>query len=125
MNWLLHSNILIDYLNGIDAAAEVIGSAEATRISRVSWIEVLVGSEHPDQARKLRSWLTRFDVVEIDEAVAERAIALRKEHRLRLPDALIWASAQQSGLILVTRNTRDFPPDHPGIYVPYQVPAPR
>lgn len=34
MNWLLDSNILIDYLNGVDAAADVLGKAEATSISR-------------------------------------------------------------------------------------------
>jgi hypothetical protein len=39
---------------------------------------------------------------------------------LRLPDLLIWASAQVHGLILVSRNTRDFPSDQPGIHVPYR-----
>lgn len=124
MNWLLDSNILIDYLNGIGPAADVLGKAEATSISRVSWIEVLVGAESPEQADALRAWLAQFAIIEIDAIVAERAIELRRSHRLRLPDLLIWASAQVHGLILVSRNTRDFPADQPGIHVPYRIQQP-
>lgn len=124
MNWLLDSNILIDYLNGIDLAADLLGKAEATSISRVSWIEVLVGAESPEQAKALRAWLARFTIIEIDAAVAERTTELRQSRRLRLPDLLIWASAQVHGLILVSRNTRDFPSEQPGIHVPYRVQQP-
>ena len=123
LNWLLDSNILIDYLNGFAPAAEVIAKAQATSISRVSWIEVLVGAESPEQASTLRTWLTRFTIIEIDAVVAERAIEIRQTHRLRLPDLLIWSSAQVHGLILVSRNTRDLPPDEPGIHVPYRIQA--
>jgi len=124
VNWLLDSNILIDYLNGIGPAADVLGKAEATSISRVSWIEVLVGAESPQQANALRAWLARFTIIEIDAAIAERAIELRQSRRLRLPDLLIWASARVHGLILVSRNTRDFPADQPGIHVPYRIQQP-
>jgi len=124
VNWLLDSNILIDYLNGIRPAADVIGKAEATSISRVSWIEVLVGAESPDQTKALKAWLARFSIIEIDADVSDRAIELRRSHRLRLPDLLIWASAQVHGLILVSRNTRDFPADQPGIHVPYRLQQP-
>nr|WP_203594629.1 PIN domain-containing protein [Wenzhouxiangella limi] len=118
---MLDSNILIDYLNGIGPAADVIGKAEATSISRVTWIEVLVGAESPEQTKSLSAWLARFTIIEIDAAIAERAIELRRSRRLRLPDLLIWASAQVHGLILVSRNTRDFPADQPGIHVPYRI----
>ena len=121
VNWLLDSNILIDYLNGVAPAAEVIGKAQATSISRVSWIEVLVGAESPEQSAALGAWLARFTIIEIDAVVAECAIEIRQTHRLRLPDLMIWSSAQVHGLILVSRNTRDFPSDEPGIYVPYRI----
>lgn len=51
--------------------------------------------------------------------IAERAVAIRREHRMRLPDAIIWASAQSQGALLVTRNSNDFPPEEPGVRVPY------
>ena len=46
---------------------------------------------------------------------------LRRERRLKLPDALIWATARRHGSLLVTRNTKDFPKDDPGVRVPYSI----
>ena len=48
-------------------------------------------------------------------------VALRREHRMRLPDAIIWATAQDLGVLLVTRNSRDFPSKDPGVRIPYPV----
>jgi predicted nucleic acid-binding protein len=39
---------------------------------------------------------------------------------MKLPDAIIWAAAQSEDRILVTRNTRDFPAEDPGVRVPYR-----
>jgi len=58
----------------------------------------------------------------MDEQVARAAVAIRRAYRMRLPDAIIWASAERAGALLVTRNSRDFPSDHPGIRIPYRVP---
>jgi hypothetical protein len=38
-----------------------------------------------------------------------------------LPDAIVWASAQAHDMLLVTRDTKGFPPDDPGVRVPYTV----
>ena len=38
---------------------------------------------------------------------------------MSLPDAMVLATAQINGSILVTRNTKDFPANLPGIRVPY------
>jgi predicted nucleic acid-binding protein len=42
--------------------------------------------------------------------------------RIKLLDAYIFATAQVNGSILVTRNTKDFPAQTPGIRVPYNTP---
>jgi predicted nucleic acid-binding protein len=44
---------------------------------------------------------------------------LRREIRLKLPDAIILASARANGLLLVTRNHRDFPRKDSDIRIPY------
>lgn len=81
-------------------------------------MEVLVGAEN-DEA-DLRDFLVSyFDICPLDLPVAEIAVALRRKHRIRLPDAIIWATAQVYDAVLVTRNTKDFNPVFDGIRVPY------
>jgi predicted nucleic acid-binding protein len=88
-------------------------------ISRMAWIEVL--SKGSDAAvRDVMTFVDRFGLDEIDAEISHRAAALRRERpRLKSPDAIILATAQIRGRVLVTRNTRDFPANMPGIRVPY------
>jgi predicted nucleic acid-binding protein len=115
---LLDTNILIDYLNGIEAAREEIGRYETVMISAITWMEVMVGASEDDEAL-VRSFLSRFVQVPVSSDVAERAVAIRRQARIRLPDAIIWASAQCEEALLVSRNSKDFPPLDPGVRVPY------
>ena len=120
MNAVFDTNVVIDALNGVsDADAEYRRYARVL-ISRVTWMEVLVGA--PDDDTEVRSFLeTQFEIIPLDAAVAERAVQLRRKHRTRLPDAIIWATAQVQDAVLVTRNVRDFPADLEGIRVPYHL----
>lgn len=58
-------------------------------------------------------------MAEATRRVARDAILLRRRSRMKLPDALVRASAQAEAALLVTRNIRDFPADDPGVRVPY------
>ncbi len=118
---LFDTNILIDYLSGSSKAHQELGRFDDAAISVVTWIEVMVGAA-PDVADGTRRFLQRFQVIAIDAAVAEAAVRLRRSHRIKLPDAVIWASATSEGRLLVTRNTRDFPSDDPGVRMPYAAP---
>jgi predicted nucleic acid-binding protein len=53
--------------------------------------------------------------------VACKAVDERKQSRLKLPDAIILASADCEGCILVTRNTKDFSKDDPRVRFPYSL----
>lgn len=115
---LFDTNILIDFLNGVDAAKAEFDRYDTRTISVITWMEVLVGTSQDDDA-DIRDWLSSFEVVELDAAIASRAVSLRRKRRIRLPDAVIWATAQTRSLILVTRNSKDFPADDPGVRQPY------
>jgi predicted nucleic acid-binding protein len=115
---LLDTNILIDYLKGIDQAKVEIGRYDDAAISVITWMEVMIGAAN-EQIQDCRDFLARFTLIGMDEAVAEAAVSLRRQHRIKLPDAIVWASARSQGRLLVTRNTRDFPTDDPGVRAPY------
>ncbi len=121
MNAVVDTNILIDYLNGSEEARRELESFEAVYISLISWMEILVGAAEGDEETEIREFLRRFRVHPVDEGVAERAVEIRRREKIRLPDAIIWATAQHLGTLLVTRNTRDFPERHPGIRIPYRL----
>jgi predicted nucleic acid-binding protein len=119
----LDANILIDALLSHEPArrelTRIAESGARMWISRMAWIEVL--SKGDDVVvRDALAFLDRFGLDEIDDEIALRAAALRRERpRLKSPDAIILAAAQIRGRVLVTRNTKDFPANMPGIRVPY------
>ncbi|GGG95724.1 type II toxin-antitoxin system VapC family toxin [Silvibacterium dinghuense] len=117
---LFDTNILIDYLNGILAARRVCQQHGNRAISIISWMEVMAGTTAANEVQT-RSFLQQFAVLGVDTAVAERAFAIRKHTRIKLPDAIIQATAQGDGRTLFTRNTRDFPPGTPGVIAPYSL----
>lgn len=118
---LFDTNILIDYLNGETRAKKELARHHQRLISLITWIEVLVGCRDPEEESAIRRFLSGFELAPIDLEVSDQAVVLRRERRMRLPDALIWASAQQQHALLITRNTKDFPAESPGVRVPYQL----
>jgi predicted nucleic acid-binding protein len=60
------------------------------------------------QAERGRELLAPFREITVDRAVAERAGRVAREFQLRLPDALIAATALENRLTLTTRNREDF-----------------
>ena len=120
MRALLDTNILIDYLNGVAAAKTEIARYERPAISVISWIEVLAGTRAGVET-ETRKFLSSFERLELSEKIAERAVSLRRAAKMRVPDAIILATAQVQSLLLVTRNTKDFATDEPGIRVPYRI----
>ena len=56
----------------------------------------------------IREILEVFSVLFIDQKIADIAIEIRKKQRIKLPDAIIAATAKVLDLCLVTRNIDDF-----------------
>ena len=117
------SNIIIDALAGYEPARAEIDRAtdfgSRAWISRVVWIEVMSKGEG-DGLKRAETLLSGFGIDEVDAEIGRRAAALRRERRrLKAMDAIIMATAQTRGRVLITRNTKDFPPNLPGVRVPY------
>ncbi len=117
---LLNTNVLIYILNKTrPSASELItqASPEKIAISIVTWMEVLTGTS-PVNDLETRELLNRFKRIELTEAIVDETIAVRKRSKLKLPDAVIYASALVTGRTLVTYNTRDFPLGTPSVRNP-------
>src|SRR4051794_8258852 len=119
MNILLDTNILIDYLLGNTEAGRELEQCNDCKISIITKMEVLVGTSE-EHEETIRGFLDNFTVIDLSKEIADIAISIRKEHRIKLPDAIIWATAKYCNSLLVTRNTKDFPAHAPDIKVPYR-----
>ena len=114
------SNIVIDLIEGADQAVTESERYQIRLISIISWIEVMAGLRDLEKQKHGQSFMEEhFTVIGLSNEIAAIAARIRREHRLKLPDAVIWATAMQRETLLVTRNSRDFPKDDPTIRIPY------
>ncbi len=122
--FLIDSVILIDHFNGHEEATRCLAElGKEAALSVITRAEVLTGFDPPEAAAAL-GLLDRFPTLVIDKPVADLAARLRREHRWKIPDALQAALAKYHSLRLVTRNTRDFPPErHEFVLLPYVLPV--
>jgi predicted nucleic acid-binding protein len=100
---LLDTDILVDHLNGsAPLTADFAGSgfSSISRAELYSW-------EHADEDL-IDKLLDQFEEVLVDRSIAEEAGRIRRLKKVRLPDALIAASAITWKAPLYTRNVRDF-----------------
>lgn len=113
------TNILIDYLVGREEAQREFDRYTRRAVSVVTWMELQIGSRSEEEADVIDLFLREFRVVDMTRGIARRAVEIRRRTGVRLPDAIIWATAETEAALLVTRNTKDFPVNDPGIRIPY------
>lgn len=107
--YLIDSNSMLDYIGlrlpdeGQDFLKEVADTEFNTSV--ICRIEVL---GHESANEELRDFLDLAETLPLSEAVANRAIDIRKIKKIKLPDAIIAATALVHDFILITRNTSDF-----------------
>ena len=117
---LLDSVILIDHLNGREAATRfILENGADCVVTPISRAEVLAGLS-PAGAMAVVELLDQFECLDIGAETGDLAGRLRQAKHWKLPDALQMALARRHGCRLVTRNTRDFSPTrHLEVLVPY------
>jgi predicted nucleic acid-binding protein len=120
MKALLDTNILIDYLSGYKQADKEISKYSDPSISVITWMEVLAGTEAQEED-EIKNFLSTFRVIHLTTEIAEEAITIRREFKIKLPDSIIWATARKNGIHLVTRNSKDFKKTYSGILIPYKI----
>ena len=112
--YLADSNALIDFLagrlppQGKQLMFEVLDQGQLI-VSVVTEIEVLGFQAPDDYLQKLQQLIDAAEVIPLaDAAIIREAIAIRRAARVKLPDAVIAATAKVRGLTLLSRNENDF-----------------
>jgi toxin FitB len=100
---LVDSDVLVDHLRG---HRRLVRGQDDVFVSAVTRAELFAG--RGAEERRIRRRLEAMTELPVDAAVAERAGRIRRATNIRLPDALIAATAIEHRLTLVTRNRRDF-----------------
>jgi predicted nucleic acid-binding protein len=110
--YLIDSNVVIGYLDnklpesGMKFMHAIVD--ETPNISVVTKIEALRFNTSDDVYKTLHDFVSESIVFEINDQVVDKTITICKGQRIKLPDAIIAATAIVGDLTLITRNTSDF-----------------
>ena len=104
--YLLDTNAIVCLLRGGNALAQRLQSAEWVGISILSQIEFLAFPNLNENDRRIFQEFS--DAVEVvglgrtERALIDRIVSLRSQYRLKLPDAIIAATAIERDATLIT-----------------------
>ena len=107
--YLVDTNVIIDFsANRIPKAGSALLSKcfdEDPRISIVTKIELL---GFPFVTLVVTDLVKASIIVGLTDEIVDETISIRKQHKIKLPDAIIAATSLVSGLVLLSRNSSDF-----------------
>jgi predicted nucleic acid-binding protein len=110
VKYLLDTNTTIDYLdNKLPIHSTELIDKITIYISVISRMELLVWPNASiDHLQILNLFIKASVVYNLDEAIILKTVELRKTYKIKLPDAIIASTAIIHGLILISRNLKDF-----------------
>ena len=111
--YLADTNTIIDLVIGRLPVAGIVWLEQQLReqtvaISVITRIELLTKTEPASEYATMQAFVQSVTVLPLDEPTIQHTIRLRQQHRVKLPDAIIAATALAHGLTLITRNVSDF-----------------
>lgn len=111
---LVDTDVLIWFFRGRPSAQAVIEDCPDIGLSAVTYMELVQGARNRKELRLLRRTIAVnvWQILPITETISHRATMCVENHALshgmQLADALIAATAIETGLTLITANTRHY-----------------
>lgn len=116
MGLIVDTDVIVWYMRGEPNAVRSIDSLDSFSISVVTYIELIQGMRNKRELHALKQSLTMWqsEVIQIVPAISAKAASFVERHFLshavRLPDALVAATAIERGDVLLTANVKHYAP---------------
>lgn len=108
-NWLLDTNIIIYMVKNELDLSLFTKENDTLYISSVSYMECLgYNFSNAMEEQIITELCNGFEHILIENKIIKQTIEIRKKHKIKLPDAIIAATAIINKLPLVSHNTKDF-----------------
>jgi predicted nucleic acid-binding protein len=106
---LLDSNVIIDISKGNLSTESIIKDYDYLYTSIISYVETL-GYQFTDEEEKelVLEVLKQVEIVDLNKTIADIAIQYRQRRKIKLPDALVLATAKYLDADLLTSDVADF-----------------
>ena len=106
---LIDSNVIIYASKGLINIDNILSSYDDFYISIITYMEVMgFDFENEKEFTNVKKLLGYFKLINVNIELAEIVINIRKKRKIKLPDAIILATAKFIGSDLVTENIADF-----------------
>jgi len=106
IDFFVDTNVLIYVMEGHPAVSGMMHCSVA--VSVISEMELL-GKKNiaPHEIKSIRNLLKDCEIIDLDNTIKEIAISLRQQQSIKIPDAIIAATAKSFNLPLITAD-KDF-----------------
>lgn len=106
---LIDSNVIIDATKGKISIEEILKEYDFLYVSIISYVEVL-GFKFESESEKsaIHELFREIEIVNLEKGIADIAIEIRSLSKIKLPDALILATAKYMEADLITSDIDDF-----------------
>ena len=111
---LIDTDVLIWLFRGQPSARKALEKADRIQLSTITYMELVQGMRNKEEFRLLRQTIheRQWDILPLSENISHRATVYIENyalsHGMQLADALIAASAVESGAALMTANTKHY-----------------
>ncbi|MEZ4942742.1 MAG: type II toxin-antitoxin system VapC family toxin [Saprospiraceae bacterium] len=106
---LLDTNILIYRSKGLLDFRALSSRYDNLYVSAITWMEALgFNFSNPQEQAGIEAILNAIQVVHTDMDIVKQVISYRQTRKIKIPDAIILATAKKLDAELVTTNDADF-----------------
>ena len=110
--YLMDTNVVSDYLSASFSATAMqfmdIAIDATPNLSVITQIELLCWKTSTATEQKVKSFVADSIVLDINPDVITQCVNIRKGKKIKIPDAIIAATALAYGYTLITNNEKDF-----------------